>query len=110
MLFDIDWQGAQQLNEQLPHDLVRVFILPPDGKTLERRLTTRAQDEPDVVAKRMRKAAAEISHWPEYDYVIVNRDVDDSHASLRAILTAERLKRRRQLGLTHFVRAITDQL
>ena len=110
VLFDIDWQGAQQLNEQLPHDLVRVFILPPDGKTLERRLNSRAQDTSEVVAKRMRKASAEISHWPEYDYVIVNRDIDESHANLRAILTAERLKRRRQLGLSHFVRSITDQL
>ena len=73
-------------------------------------MKSRAQDTPEVVAKRMRKASAEISHWPEYDYVIVNRDVDESHANLRAILTAERLKRRRQLGLTHFVRNITDQL
>jgi guanylate kinase len=110
VLFDIDWQGAQQLNEQLPHDLVRVFILPPDGRTLEGRLQSRAQDTPEVVAKRMRKASAEISHWPEYDYVIVNRDIEESHASLSAILTAERLKRRRQLGLTSFVRSILDTL
>jgi guanylate kinase len=110
VLFDIDWQGAQQLNEQLPHDLVRVFILPPDGKTLEGRLKSRAQDTPDVVAKRMKKASAEISHWPEYDYVIVNRDIDESHANLSAILIAERLKRRRQLGLTTFVRSILDTL
>ncbi len=110
VLFDIDWQGAQQLNEQLPHDLVRVFILPPDGKTLEGRLKSRAQDTPEVVAKRMKKASAEISHWPEYDYVIVNRDLDESHANLSAILTAERLKRRRQLGLTTFVRGILDTL
>ncbi len=110
VLFDIDWQGAQQLNEQLPHDLVRVFILPPDGKTLEGRLKSRAQDTPDVVAKRMMKASAEISHWPEYDYVIVNRDLSESHANLSAILTAERLKRRRQLGLTTFVRDILETL
>ena len=110
VLFDIDWQGAQQLNEQLPHDLVRVFILPPDGKTLEGRLKARAQDAPEVVAKRMRKASAEISHWPEYDYVIVNADVDESHRSLGAILAAERLKRRRQLGLSAFVRGILDTL
>jgi guanylate kinase len=110
VLFDIDWQGAQQLNEQLPQDLVRVFILPPDGKTLESRLRARAQDSPDVVERRMKKASAEISHWPEYDYVIVNRDVDESHASLCAILAAERLKRRRQLGLTSFVRGILDTL
>jgi guanylate kinase len=110
VLFDIDWQGAQQLNEQLPHDLVRVFILPPDGRTLEGRLKSRAQDTQEVVAKRMRKASAEISHWPEYDYVIVNRDLDESHTNLSAILTAERLKRRRQLGLTTFVRGILDTL
>ena len=110
VLFDIDWQGAQQLNEQLPHDLVRVFILPPDGKTLEGRLKSRAQDSAEVVEKRMRKASAEISHWPEYDYVIVNRDVDESHASLSAILAAERLKRRRQLGLVAFVRAVLEGL
>jgi guanylate kinase len=110
VLFDIDWQGAQQLNEQLPHDLVRVFILPPDGKTLERRLKKRAQDTPDVVAKRMQKAAAEISHWPEYDYVIVNHDLEASHVSLGAILAAERLKRRRQLGLSKFVRQILETL
>jgi len=87
-----------------------VFILPPDGKTLEGRLKSRAQDTPEVVAKRMQKASGEISHWPEYDYVIVNRDVDESHACLQAILTAERLKRRRQLGLTKFVREILDTL
>ena len=71
---------------------------------------SRAQDAPEVVAKRMKKASAEISHWPEYDYVIVNRDLDESHAHLQSILTAERLKRRRQLGLSRFVRGITDQL
>jgi guanylate kinase len=110
VLFDIEWQGAQQLNEQLPNDLVRVFILPPDGKTLEGRLKSRAQDSADVIARRMKKASAEISHWPEYDYVIVNRDLDESHNNLTAILTAERLKRRRQLGLTTFVRGILDTL
>ena len=110
VLFDIDWQGAQQLNEQMPQDLVRVFILPPDGKTLETRLKSRAQDSADVVAGRMRKAAAEISHWPEYDYVIINRDLDESHRHLTAILTAERLKRRRQIGLSQFVRGILESL
>lgn len=110
VLFDIDWQGAQQLNEQMPQDLVRVFILPPDGKTLEARLKTRAQDSAEVVAGRMSKAAAEISHWPEYDYVVINRDVEESHRHLTAILTAERLKRRRQVGLTAFVRGILDGL
>ena len=110
VLFDIDWQGAQQLNEQMPQDVVRVFILPPDGKSLEKRLKTRAQDTTEVVARRMQKAASEISHWPEYDYVIVNRDLQASHQMLMAILTAERLKRRRQLGLTGFVRSILDEL
>ena len=110
VLFDIDWQGAQQLNEQMPQDLVRVFILPPDGATLETRLKSRAQDSADVVAGRMRKAAAEISHWPEYDYVIINRDLDESQRHLTAILTAERLKRRRQVGLSAFVRGILDTL
>ena len=110
VLFDIDWQGAQQLNEQLPHDLVRVFVLPPDAKALESRLKKRAQDTPEVVEKRMRKASAEISHWSEYDYAIVNRDLDTSHANLMAILTAERLKRRRQLGLSAFVRGIVKAL
>jgi guanylate kinase len=110
VLFDIDWQGTQQLKEQLPQDLVRVFILPPDGKTLEARLSARAQDTPDVVAKRMSEAAGQISHWAEYDYVIVNVAIDTSHAALVAILTAERLKRERQLGLSQYVRAILTGL
>ena len=106
VLFDIDWQGTQQLAQHLRHDLVSVFILPPDGPALEERLTRRNQDPPDVVARRMAKAAAEISHWPEYDYVIVNADLARSVASLQAILSAERLKRERQLGLAEFVRDI----
>jgi guanylate kinase len=110
VLFDIDWQGTQQLKERLPQDLVRVFILPPDGQTLEDRLRARAQDTPDVVAKRMAEAAGQISHWAEYDYVIVNSDIAISHASLIAILTAERLKRERQLGLSTFVRNILIDL
>jgi guanylate kinase len=110
VLFDIDWQGTQQLKERLPHDLVRVFILPPDGKTLEERLRSRAQDSPEVVAKRMAEAAGQISHWAEYDYVIVNSDIDTSHAHLMAILTAERLKRERQLGLSSFVRDVLGSL
>lgn len=110
VLFDIDWQGAQQLSEKLAGDLVRVFVLPPSGDVLERRLQTRAQDPPEVVAGRMAKAAAEISHWPEYDYVIVNAHLDESIAGLRAILTAERLKRERLLGLSEFVRDLQSRL
>jgi guanylate kinase len=110
VLFDIDWQGTQQLAEKMQHDLVRVFILPPSGKTLEARLKTRAQDPPEVVAKRMAEASAEISHWAEYDYVIVNADLDESIAGLKAILKAERLKRERLLGLSAFVREMQRAL
>jgi guanylate kinase len=106
LLFDIDWQGAQQLKEKLPQDLVRVFILPPSAAALEQRLRGRAQDPPDVVARRMAEAASEMSHWPEYDYVIVNADLDASVDQLSAVLTAERLKRERLLGLTEFVRGL----
>ncbi len=106
MLFDIDWQGTQQLVERAPEDLVSVFILPPSTDDLERRLISRAQDSPDVVARRMAKAADEMSHWAEYDYVIVNHEISGSLAQLRAILQAERLKRRRQIGLSDFVRAL----
>ena len=110
VLFDIDWQGAQQLEEKLPHDLVRVFILPPSAQDLAKRLAARGQDSPEVVAGRMAAASAEISHWPEYHYVIVNADLDTSSASLRAILTAERMKRERQLGLSDFVRRLQSEL
>lgn len=106
VLFDIDWQGAQQLAEKLPGDLVRVFILPPSGEVLESRLKGRAQDPPEVVAKRMAQASAEISHWAEYDYVIVNEDLERSIAGLKSILVAERLKRERLLGLSDFVRGL----
>lgn len=104
VLFDIDWQGAQQLSEKMGADVVRVFVLPPTGEILEQRLRTRAQDSDAIVAKRMAAASAEISHWPEYDYVIVNSDLDQSARALHAILTAERLKRDRLLGLSDFVR------
>lgn len=110
VLFDIDWQGAQQLSEKLPGDVVRVFVLPPSGKALEERLKTRAQDPPEVVARRMAAAAAEISHWPEYDYVIVNADVEESVSAVLAILQAERLKRARLLGLSEFTRSLCDGL
>jgi guanylate kinase len=110
VLFDIDWQGTQQLHEKLPKDLVRVFILPPSGAVLETRLRGRNQDPPEVVARRMAEASAEISHWAEYDYVIVNDDLDRSVAGLRSILTAERLKRERLLGLSDFVREMQRAL
>lgn len=108
VLFDIDWQGAQQMKEKARDDLVSVFILPPSHAELERRLQTRAQDSADIVRQRMQKAANEISHWPEYDYVIVNRDVDVAHAQIKAVLDAERVRRTRQIGLSDFVGALTN--
>jgi guanylate kinase len=110
MLFDIDWQGAQQLSERMKHDVVRVFILPPSAALLEERLRRRAQDAADIVDQRMNQAAAEISHWPEYDYVIVNTDVAVSMEGLTAILSAERLRRERLNGLSAFVRDMQNQL
>ena len=110
VLFDIDWQGAQQLSEKMPGDVVRVFVLPPSGKALEDRLRQRAQDPPEVVARRMAAAAAEISHWPEYDYVVVNVDVEESVRSVISVLHAERLKRARLLGLSDFTRSLQDGL
>ena len=110
VLFDIDWQGTQQLAERMAGDLVRVFVLPPSGEALEARLRRRAQDPDQVVAKRMAGAAAEISHWAEYDYVIVNGDLNQSIAGLKAILVAERLKRERMTGLTTFVRDLQGAL
>ena len=108
MLFDIDWQGTQQLKEKGRDDLVTVFILPPSTRDLERRLISRAQDSAEVVARRMAKAADEMSHWAEYDYAIINRDIATSLMQLKAILTAERLKRERQLGLSDFVKALRE--
>jgi guanylate kinase len=110
VLFDIDWQGTQQLREKARDDLVSVFILPPSVNELERRLQRRAQDSHAVIAARMAKAAGEMSHWPEYDYVIVNRDKDDAFAEVKAILGAERLKRERQIGLSGFVRSLQAKL
>jgi guanylate kinase len=110
VLFDIDWQGTQQLSEKARDDLVSVFILPPTVKELERRLKRRAQDSHDIIGSRMAKAAGEMSHWPEYDYVIVNRDKDEAFAEVKAILAAERLKRERQIGLSSFVRALQAKL
>ncbi|MBL0928864.1 MAG: guanylate kinase [Alphaproteobacteria bacterium] len=108
VLFDIDWQGTQQLREEAHTDLVSVFILPPSTYELERRLNARAQDPAHVVAARMSKAADEMSHWPEYDYIIVNSDLDVSVARVQSILTAERCKRDRQVGLGDFVKRLRD--
>jgi guanylate kinase len=110
ILFDIDWQGAQQLSEKMKHDVVRVFILPPSAASLEQRLRARAQDPEDIVRRRMDKASDEISHWPEYDYVVVNTDLPTSMEGLTAILTAERLRRERLNGLTSFVRGMQAKL
>lgn len=110
VLFDIDWQGTQQLRENMREDLVSVFILPPNADALGERLKSRAQDSEEVVAKRMSKASDEISHWAEYDYVIVNRDVERALQELRSILAAERLKRGRRTGLASFVRGIQSNL
>jgi guanylate kinase len=110
VLFDIDWQGTQQLREKARTDLVSVFILPPTAKELEHRLKRRAQDSTSVIGSRMAKAAGEMSHWPEYDYVVVNRDKRQAFAELRAILAAERLKRERQIGLSDFVRGLQTRL
>lgn len=109
VLFDIDWQGAQQLDEVAGEDVVKVFILPPSREELERRLRKRAQDTEEVVQKRMAKADAEISHWAEYDYVIVNYELDESEELLRSILFAERLKRRRQTGLSRIVKEMMGE-
>ena len=109
VLFDIDWQGTQQLSEIMPEDLVKVFILPPSVSELEKRLLNRAQDTADVVAGRMAKAADEMSHYPEYDYIIVNHDLAESVAAVQKILHAERLKRQRQIGLSEFVKQLRLQ-
>lgn len=103
VLFDIDWQGTQQLKHAASEDLVSVFVLPPSWDELERRLRSRAQDSAEVVARRMAKASDEMSHWPEYDYIIVNREIGESVAAVQAILAAERLRPARQIGLPDFV-------
>ena len=106
VLFDIDWQGTQQVANAARDDLVSVFILPPSRVALQSRLEGRAQDSAEVVAARMAKASDEISHYPEYEYIVVNDDLDRSVTSVRAILTAERLRRDRQIGMTEFVRTL----
>lgn len=106
VLFDIDWQGTQQVSERARGDLVSVFILPPSTIELERRLRKRAQDPPEVVARRMAKAADEMSHYAEYDYIIVNREIEESVNQVMAILQAERLRRARLVGLGEFVKGL----
>ncbi|MDU6673210.1 MAG: guanylate kinase, partial [Bradyrhizobium sp.] len=106
VLFDIDWQGTQQLREKARQDVVSVFILPPAAADLEKRLHTRAQDSDEVIRGRMSRASHEMSHWAEYDYIVINRNVDDAFAEVQSILKAERLKRERRTGLTTFVREL----
>lgn len=109
VLFDVDWQGAQQLRHAAREDLAGVFILPPSHAELERRLHTRAQDSDEVVRRRMAKAASEMSHWEAYDYIIINRQVEESVAQVQAILAAERLRRERQLDLPSFVAELSEE-
>jgi len=108
IVFDIDWQGAQQLTQAAADDLVKIFILPPNMRELEQRLKTRAQDSDATIAKRMSKSEAEISHWAEYDYVIVNEDIKTAMEELRTIVASERMRRRRQPWLSSFVKALTS--
>ena len=110
VLFDVDWQGAQSLRDDSPDDVVSVFILPPSGRALEQRLTERAQDAPEIVAARMRGASNEIQHWGEYDYVVINHDIDQALAAVRAILAAERLRCTRLTGLKDFVQSLLAEL
>ncbi|WP_066555362.1 guanylate kinase [Croceicoccus bisphenolivorans] len=105
-LFDIDWQGTQQLNQRASEDVVPVFILPPSIDELRRRLESRGTDDAKVIEARMERARAEISHWSEYRYVVVNDDVDSCFAQVREILHAERMRRERQTGLVNFVRGL----
>ena len=109
VMFDIDWQGTQQL-EKAGRDLVSVFVLPPSIPDLERRLRTRAQDSDEVIHARMAKAADEMSHWAEYDYVVINTDIDHAFVQVQSILAAERLRRERQIGLSDFVRRLQAEL
>jgi guanylate kinase len=110
VLFDVDWQGAQSLRNDSPDDVVSVFILPPSADALERRLTERAQDSTEVVAKRMREASNEIQHWGEYDYVVINQNIEQALDAVRAILAAERLRCTRLTGLKDFVQGLLAEL
>ena len=108
IIFDIDWQGAQQLSQAAADDLVKIFILPPNMRALEQRLHSRAQDSAEVIAKRMSKSESEISHWSEYDYVLVNEDVETALSELQAIIQSERMKRRRQSWLGPFIKSLVE--
>jgi len=110
VLFDIDWQGTQQLLEKMRDDVVTVFVLPPSADELKARLERRAEDSKEIIAQRLKNAIEEISHWREYDYILVNRDLDKSFARLRAILTAERLKRVKMLDLEPFAERLLEDL
>src|SRR5215469_965180 len=110
VLFDIDWQGTQQLREKARADVVSVFILPPSAADLEKRLHSRAQDSTDVIRSRMSRATHEMSHWAEYDYIVINHEIEETFAEVQSILRAERLKRERRSGLTTFVRELQRQL
>jgi guanylate kinase len=109
MLFDIDWQGAVQLNEKMRADIVSIFILPPSMAELKLRLMRRAEDSPEVIARRLKNARVEMEHWREYDFVVVNDDLDRAYAEVRAIVTAERLRRDRRPGLFDFVSGLLDE-
>jgi guanylate kinase len=106
IIFDVDWQGRQQIHAQMGEDMVQIFLLPPSMKELERRLHSRRTDAPDVIERRLRMARVEIEHWPEYDYVLVNEHVEETLEQVQAIIRAERMKRWRQLGLVAFVREL----
>jgi guanylate kinase len=110
VLFDIDWQGTQQLREKARDDVVSVFILPPSAPDLEQRLHSRAQDSAEVIRGRMNRASHELSHWAEYDYIVINNDIETAYAEVESILKAERLRRERRVGLTGFVRELQRQL
>ncbi|QND71576.1 guanylate kinase [Tardiphaga robiniae] len=110
VLFDIDWQGTQQLREKARADVVSVFILPPSAADLEKRLHTRAQDSDEVIRGRMSRASHEMSHWAEYDYIVINHNVEEAYSEMQSILKAERLKRERRTGLTSFVRGLQQEL
>src|SRR5712672_2533288 len=110
VLFDIDWKGTQQLREKARADVVSVFILPPSAADLEKRLHSRAQDSDAVIRGRMNRATHEMSHWAEYDYIVINHDIDEAFAEVQSILKAERLRRERRTGLTTFVRELQRQL
>ena len=111
VLFDVDWQGAQQITQAVGEDdIVRVFIMPPSVEVLHERLRRRAQDPEEVIARRMAQAAAEISHWPEYDYIIINDDLARAYAALKSIVQAERLRRHRRAGLPDFVRGMIEKM